>query len=357
MRMHRRSFLQWTALAGGGLALGLSRSPLAAAQGPRKAPELTPQAFIHIAPDGAVTIMARASESGQGMRNMLPMLIAEELDVAWDDVRVQQADLDQKKYGRQFSGGSANTPMGWEPMRRVGAAGRQLLITAAAQTWGVPMAECTTQPGRVLHAASASAPQASSGHVVQVASGQVLHTASGRSAGYGELAAKAAALVPPALSSVKLKDPKDYRIIGHSQKGVDTHGIVSGKPLFGVDVTVPGMLYASIEKSPVFAAKVKTANLDLIKTLPGVRHALIIDGGITPGPYTPWEPGMEPGIAIVADTWWQAQQARKQLKVDWDLGLAASQSSEGFSKRAEELLQNPPATPGRKYGDVDAALK
>ena len=162
-----------TALAGGGLALGLYRSPLAVAQGPEKPPDLTPQAFIHIAPDGVVTIMARASESGQGMRNMLPMLIAEELDVDWKDVRVQQADLNEKIYGRQFSGGSANTPMGWEPMRRVGAAGRQLLVTAAAQTWGVPAAECTTQSGRVMHAAS------------------------GRSASYGEFAAKAAALPAP----------------------------------------------------------------------------------------------------------------------------------------------------------------
>ena len=175
MRMNRRSFLQLTALAGGGFALDLYRSPLAVAQGPGKPPELTPQAFIHIAPDGAVTIMARASESGQGMRNMLPMLIAEELDVDWKDVRVEQADLNEKIYGPQFSGGSANTPTGWEPMRRVGAAGRQLLVTAAAQTWGVPQAECTTQSGRVLHAAS------------------------GRSASYGELAAKAAALPAPAL--------------------------------------------------------------------------------------------------------------------------------------------------------------
>jgi len=356
-QIDRRSFLQLSALAGGGLALDLYRSPLAIGQGPGKPPDLTPQAFIHIAPDGIVTIMARASETGQGMRNMLPMLIAEELDVEWKDVRVEQADLDQKKYGIQFSGGSANTPMGWEPMRRVGAAGRQLLITAAAQTWGVPVAECTTQPGRVLQVANGNGPQTTSGKVVRVASGQVLHSASGRSATYGELAAKAAALPPPALSSVKLKDPKDYRIIGHSQKGVDTHGIVTGKPLFGIDVTMPGMLYASIEKNPVFAAKVKTANLDLIKTLPGVRHAMIIDGGITPGPYTPWEPGMEPGVAIVADTWWQAQQARKQLKIDWDLGLAASQSSEGFAKRAADLLGAPPATIVRKYGDVDAALK
>jgi isoquinoline 1-oxidoreductase beta subunit len=333
MRIDRRSFLQLSALAGGGLALNLYRSPLAAAQGPGAPPDLTPQAFIHIAPDGVVTIMARASESGQGMRNMLPMLIAEELDVDWKDVRVQQADLNEKIYGRQFSGGSGNTPLAWEPLRRVGAAGRQLLITAAAQTWGVPAEECTTQSGRVLHAASA------------------------HSASYGELAAKAAALPAPALSSLKLKDPKDYRIIGHSQPGVDTHAIVTGKPLFGIDVQLPGMLYAAIEKAPVFAGKVKTANIDQIKALPGVRHVLIIDGAITPAAYTPWEPGMEPGIAIVADTWWQAQQARKQLKVDWDLGPAAAQSSDGFTKRAAELLQAPPATTVRKYGDVDATLK
>jgi isoquinoline 1-oxidoreductase beta subunit len=333
MRLNRRLFLQLTALAGGGLALDLYRSPLAAAQGPGTPPDLTPQAFIHIAPDGGVTIMARASESGQGMRNMLPMLIAEELDVDWKNVRVQQAELNEKIYGPQFSGGSANTPMGWEPMRRVGAAGRQLLITAAAQTWGVPEAECTTQSGRVLHAAS------------------------GRSLSYGELAATAATLHPPALSSVKLKDPKDYRIIGHSQAGVDTHAIVTGKPLYGIDVQLPGMLYAAIEKAPVFAGKVKSANIDQVKALPGVRKVLGIDGGITPAAFTPWEPGMEPGIAIVADTWWQAQQARKQLKVDWDLGAAATQSTEGFKKRAEELLQASPANTLRKYGDPDAALK
>jgi len=333
MHIDRRSFLQLSALAGGGFALSLYRSPLAAAQRPGANAELTPQAFIHIAPDGVVTIMARASESGQGMRNMLPMLIAEELDVDWKDVRVQQAELNEKIYGPQFSGGSANTPQGWEPMRRVGAAGRQLLIAAATQTWSVPAEECTTQSGRVLHAAS------------------------GRSASYGELAAQAAALPAPALSSVKLKDPKDYRIIGHSQPGVDTHAIVTGKPLFGIDVQLPGMLYAAIEKAPVFAGKVKSANIDQIKALPGVRHVLVIEGAITPAAFTPWEPGMEPGIAIVADNWWQAQQARKKLKVDWDLGPAAAQSSDGFAKRAEELLQAPPVTIVRKYGDVDAALK
>ena len=333
MRLNRRSFLQLTALAGGGLALDLYRSPLTLAQGPGKPPDLTPQAFIHIANDGVVTIMARASESGQGMRNMLPMLIAEELDVDWKDVRVQQAELNEKIYGPQFSGGSANTPTGWEPMRRVGAAARQLLVTAAAQTWGVPPSACTTEHGRVLHAASK------------------------RSAGYGELASKAAALPAPALNSVKLKDPKDYRIVGHSQTGVDTHAIVTGTAVFGIDVQLPGMLYAAIEKAPVFAGKVKSANIEQIKALPGIRHVFVIDGGIAPAAYTPWEPGMEPGIAIVADNWWQAQQAREQLVVDWDLGPAATQSSEGFKGRAEELLQAPPANTLRKYGDVDAALK
>jgi isoquinoline 1-oxidoreductase subunit beta len=156
---------------------------------------------------------------------------------------------------------------------------------------------------------------------------------------------------------VKLKDPKDYRIIGHSQAGVDTHSIVTGKPLFGIDVQVPGMLYAAIEKAPVFAGKVKTANTEQIKALPGIRHVLINDGGITPGPVTPREPGMEPGIVIVADTWWQAQSARKKLVVDWDLGPAVTQSSEGFAKRATELLQAAPANTLRKYGDVDSALK
>ncbi len=246
---------------------------------------------------------------------------------------MQQADLNEKIYGIQFSGGSANTPMGWEPMRRVGAAGRQLLIAAAAQTWGVPASECSTAHGKVMHAAT------------------------GRSIGYGEIAPKAAALPPPALSSVKLKDPKDYTIIGHSQAGVDTHALVTGKPLFAIDVKLPGMLYASIERAPVFAGKVKTANVDAIKALPGVRHVLIIDGSIAPAAYIPWEPGMEAGVAIVADTWWQAQQARKQLKVDWDPGPGAAQSSEGFAKRAAELLQTPPSITVRTYGDVDSLLK
>ena len=329
MNLNRRSFLKVSGLAGGGLVLGLySRQWLVG-----QAPDLKPTAFIKIAPDNTVTIKARGPEIGQGIKTMLPMLIAEELDVDWKQVVVEQADLDEAIYGSQSAGGSMSTPKAWEPLRRVGAAGRQMLIATAAQDWHVPVSECTTKSGCVLHAAT------------------------GKSIAYGELASKAAALPCPALDQVKLKDPKNYCIIGKSQKGVDTHRIVTGKPLYGIDVTVPGMLFAVIEKCPAFGGKVKSANVDQVKQLPGVRHVLVIDGTIKLANFTPPEPGMEPGVAILADTWWQAQKARKALKVEWDNGPAAAQSSEAFQKQAESLLQASPANTVRAYGDVDGALK
>ncbi len=333
MRLNRRSFLQMSALAGGGFALGLYPRPWAAAQAAGGPPALSPLAFIRIAANGEITIMARGPEIGQGVRTMLPMLIAEELDADWKMVRIEQADLDEAKYGPQFAGGSMSTPFAWEPLRQVGGAARQMLVAAAAQTWGVSAAECTTEAGRVIHKGS------------------------GRSAGYGELAAKAATLNAPAMSSVKLKDARDYRIIGKSKAGVDNHAIVTGKPLFGIDVTLPGMLHAVIDKCPVYGGKVKSANLDEIRKFPGVRQVLVIDGTLATERVVPNEPGMEPGVAILADTWWQAQHARKSLKVDWDYGPGAAQSSEGFAKRADELLKATPANTLRSYGDVDGALK
>jgi isoquinoline 1-oxidoreductase beta subunit len=331
MNLNRRSFLKVSALATGAFTLRLY-IPQAQAQAPTKQ-DLKPTAFIKIAPDGTVTIKARGPEMGQGIKTELPMLIAEELDVDWKNVRVEQADLDEATYGSQSAGGSTSTPKSWEPLRRVGAAGRQMLVAAAAITWAVPASECTTDAGCVLHRAT------------------------GKKATYGELAAKAAALPCPVLDSVTLKDPKDYRIIGKSQTGVDTPRIVTGKPLFGIDVSLPGMLYASIEKCPVFAGKVKTANVDQIKQMPGIRQVLVIDGTIKPAAYTAPEPGMEPGVAIVADSWWHAQKARKALKVEWDYGPAQAQSSDNFQKQAEALLQAPPVTTVRTYGDIDAALK
>jgi isoquinoline 1-oxidoreductase beta subunit len=331
MNLNRRSFLKVSALATGAFTLRLY-IPQAHAQAPTKQ-DLKPTAFIKIAPDGTVTIKARGPEMGQGIKTELPMLIAEELDVDWKNVRVEQADLDEATYGSQSAGGSTSTPKSWEPLRRVGAAGRQMLVAAAAITWAVPPSECSTDAGCVLHKAT------------------------GKTATYGELAAKAAALPCPVLDSVTLKNPKDYRIIGKSQTGVDTPKIITGKPLFGIDVSLPGMLYGSIERCPVFAGKVKTANLDEIKQMPGIRQVLVIDGTIKPAAYTAPEPGMEPGIAIVADSWWHAQKARKALKVEWDYGPAQAQSSDNFQKQAEALLQAQPVTTVRTYGDIDPALK
>jgi isoquinoline 1-oxidoreductase beta subunit len=337
MKLNRRSFLQVTVLAGGGMLLGLYPTARGAAVrqgrgGFMGGPPLSPSAFIRIAPDGAVTIMARSPEIGQGIKTSMPMLIAEELDVDWKAVKVEQGDLDSK-YGFQFSGGSFGTPSSWEPLRRVGATARRMLVLAAAQTWGVPDSECTTASGRVLHAPS------------------------NRSLGYGELAAKAAALPLPDPGTVKFKDPKDYKIIGHATPGVDVRDIVTGKPSFGIDVTLPGMLFAVYQKCPVFGGKVKTANLDAIKALPGVRHAFIVEGTEVTGNILPGDPGLEPGIAIVADHWWAAQSARRKLQVTWDQGRWASQSSEDFANRAKALSTQTPARTLRSDGDVDAALK
>lgn len=328
MLLNRRAFLRVTALAGGGMLVAFQLDPLTglfAKAPPAQTPSFLPTAFVRITPDNVVTIIAKNPEIGQGVKTSLPMLIAEELEVAWDEVRIEQADLDQTKYGQQNAGGSTATPINYDPLRRVGAAVRQMLVAAAAQTWAVAASDC-----------GASA-------------GSVHHRASGRSLTYGQLAATAATLTPPDMAAVPLKAAADFTIIGRATPGVDNAAIVTGKPLFGIDFTVPGMLYAVYEKCPVFGGKVVSANLDEVKSLPGVRHALVIEG-------TSDLRGLMPGVAIVADTWWQAQTARRRLRVTWNEGATAQQSSEGFARRAREIAAQKPAFPLRVDGDVDGAL-
>lgn len=326
----RRRFLQVTTLAGGGLAFAgwlEALEPDPAFAGPQgTTPAARPlNAYVRIAPDGGVTIVAKNPEIGQGVKTMLPMLIAEELDVEWERVSVEQGDLDPEKYGSQFAGGSRATPEHWLPLRQVGAAARAMLVGGAAATWGVPAVECETEPGRVLHRPS------------------------GRSADYGALLEAAASVPPPALDAVPLKDPARFRILGTPVPGVDNPAIVTGRPLFGIDVTLPGMLRATFEKCPVFGGRVASDNLDEVRGLPGVREAFVVEGGTE-------LTGLLDGVAIVADSWWALRAAREKLRVTWNEGATAEQGSGGFARRAAELHRQPPHRTLRRDGDPQAAI-
>jgi isoquinoline 1-oxidoreductase beta subunit len=325
----RRGFLRVTALAGGGILLGSYFEPARALVDSAAAPltDWMPNAFIRIAADGAVTIIAKNPEIGQGVKTSFPMIVAEELDVDWKSVTVEMAMADSAKYGGQNVGGSSSTPNNYTALRQAGAAGRQLFVSAAAQTWGVPESECTT------------------------ASGTVFHRVSNRQLKYQALLTRAATLTPPDLASVKLKDPREFKIIGTPVVNVDAPAIVRGKPLYGIDVTLPGMLYAVYAKCPVFGGKVISADVESVKAMPGVKHAFVVEG-TAPG----LQAGLNPGVAIVADSWWAAKTARENLQVVWDEGTTTGQSSLEFAQRAAALSKQPPERSLRKDGDVDGAL-
>ncbi len=323
----RRQFLKVGAAAGGGLIISsyFGFAGVGEAEAETAPADFVPNAFIRIRPDGAVTIMAQNPEVGQGVKTELPMIIADELDVAWKDVSVEQADLDTDKYKRQTAGGSTATPTHWLPMRRMGAAGRAVLVQAAAATWGVSPDELETDAG-VVH-----------------------HRATGRSLTYGELVEKASTLPTPDPETVRLKDPAQFRIIGTPQRGVDNPLIVTGAPLFGIDIVRPGMLYAVFQKCPVYGGKVKSANLEEVRAEPGVRHAFVVEGGDDLS-------GLLGGVAVVADSWYLANRARGKLNVTWDEGPTATESSAGFAATASEMYGKDPEQSLRADGTVDTAL-
>jgi isoquinoline 1-oxidoreductase beta subunit len=337
-QMDRRSFLQVTALAGGGVMIGMYAPTLAQEGRGNGAPQipwsLAPATYITVHPDNTFTILAKNPETGQGIRTALPQIIADEFDIDWNQVKIQQADLNPK-YGPQFEGGSRAMPTNYDPMRQIGAAGRLMMVTAAAQQWSVPAGELTTGSGVVTHAGSR------------------------RTATYASLASRVAAMTPPAADAVKAayKDPKTFKIIGKQIKGVDNAAIVTGKPSFSIDLEPQGTLFAVFEKCPVFGGKAMSANLDEVKKLPGIKHAFIVDAAGRGAN------SLASGVAIVADSWWLANNARRTLKVTWDEGPVAAQSSVGFAAQAKQLsaqASQPPAAGGRgnaAIGDAEAAFR
>ena len=305
-RLSRRSVLNLSAGAAGGLMLGFTIGAPSSAMAARG--DFEPNAYITIKPNGRITILAKNPEVGQGSKTSLPMIIAEELDAAWSDVDVEMAPLNPALYGMQWAAGSSGTPQNWTSHRQAGATARAMLVEAAARQWGVPAAACTTRDSTVFHDASQ------------------------RSATYGALATQAARLPVPDVKMLKLKERSEFRLLGKRIGGVDNDAIVTGKPLFGIDTQLPGMLYAAYEKCPAVGGRVVSANLDEIRAMPGVKDVFVVEG----------QPSLlRPGIAIVADSTWNAFRAKAALQVKWDESKASQDDWEALSAKARELSKNP----------------
>jgi len=275
----RRSFLQTSALASGGMLVGFNL--FTACKEDVKPPvDLSLldyndfNAFIKISDEGKVTIFAPNPEIGQGVKTSMPMLIAEELDVAWEDVHVVQGKLDTKNYTRQVAGGSQSLRQGWTPLRQTGATARQMLVNAAAAKWGVSASECKTNKG-------------------------VITNANGDKLGYGEVVKEAASLEVP--EDVTLKDPKDFHIIGQDISNVDIDEIVTGKPLFGLDYKQEGMQYASVLRPPAFGQKLESLDDANARTVNGVNDVIKFGDK----------------IAVLANSTWAAMKGKKALKATW----------------------------------------
>lgn len=322
--MDRRSFLKISGVAGAGFVLAFSLGGTVKAASSMRHSALN--AYLRISADGAIFIYAKNPEIGQGVKTSLPMIIAEELDADWNDVIVEQSPINEKLFGRQNAGGSRSIATNWDRLRMAGATARGMLVQAAANNWAVPVKECTTENSHVLHSKT------------------------NRMISYGDLANEAAGLPVPSEDTLRLKDRKDYKLLGKRITGVDNHALVTGQPLFGIDQTLPGMLYAVYEKCPAVGGKVNRANLDEIRKLPGVKHAFVLAGN---GNVLE----LMPGVAIVATTTWGAFQAKKQLQVTWDESNASKDSWSDLVKQAQAIKNQPAQETVFEKGNVDAAIQ
>lgn len=280
--------------------------------------------FVTVHPDGTVTLVGKNPEIGQGVKTTLPMLIAEELDVNWDSVRVETPVADSAKYGFQFAGGSFAITINWDEMRQLGAAARHMLVEEAASRLKVAAQALKTDRGRVIDPAT------------------------GRSLTYAALVAGAAQRPVPDRGKLRLKEAKDYRIIGTARGGVDSGKILAGAPVFGIDVELPGLKHAVYVKPPVYGARLKSADLEAVKASPGVDHVFLIEGMDDPK-------GLQSGIAIVGRGFWWVNKAREKLAPVWDDGFGVPHDSEAYDAAARRLLATDgPVMSG--HGDCEAAF-
>ena len=320
--MERRAFLQVGGTIGAGLVVGF-RLPDAHGVLP-----FAPNAWVKVDADGTVTVTIDKSEMGEGNHTALAMIVAEELDADWSKVKLGPLPANPAGWSRRMStGGSTSVRTSYEILRKAGASARAMLIGAAAQTWAVDPATCHTEPGSVTH------PESS------------------RRIAYGALADKAATIPVPA--DPPLKDPKDFRILGTRVHRIDTPSKVNGSAEFGIDVRMPGMLFATIERAPVFGGKVKSLDATAAKAVPGVRHVVELSGTPWTGVNGAWGVGTESGVAVVADTYWQAVQGRRALRITWDEGTAATLSDIPGKLAA---LANQAGVTAKTTGDAAAAL-
>ncbi|MGB3563122.1 MAG: molybdopterin cofactor-binding domain-containing protein [Thermoanaerobaculia bacterium] len=329
----RRTFLEIGTSTAGGLLVsfylpgcGRREEDIAMVTAPVELFELN--AFVEIDTDGRVTLTSPVPEVGQGVKTSLPMILAEELDVEWERVRVAQAEADGEKYGWQTAGGSLSISLSWMPLRRAGAVARDLLVRAAAERWGVDRKTCYTEVGRVVHGPS------------------------GRELSYGELAEAASRLEAPDPETVGLKDPSEFRIIGQPLKGVEAHALVTGEALFGLDQRLPGMLYAAIERSPVVGGRVAATDGSRARTVAGVHDLVEMDDRVIAGRSNQFSAG----VAVLADSTWAALEGRKLLEVSWDEQSVRRDSTDDLQARARRRLEERGSETVREDGDLEQAL-
>jgi isoquinoline 1-oxidoreductase beta subunit len=321
----RRDFLGGI-FSAGALVLGATVLPKGAMAADSGDATWQPSVYLGLEPDGRVIIIAHRSEMGTGIRTSLPMVVADELEADWKRVKIEQATGDAK-YGNQDTDGSESIRDFYEPMRQAGATARMMLESAAASKWGVPASEC------------------------QAKNHEIVHSKSDRKLGFGELVTLASRQPVPKKEALKFKSPTEYRYVGQNVPIADLDGILDGHAVFGMDARMPGMVYASIERPPVFGGTLKSYDDAEARKVRGVSKTLTI-----PPFKAPYGFQALGGVAVIADNTWAAMQGRKKLKVDWDPGPNASLDSNAYKKTLQETARQN-CKVARNDGDVDAAFK